>query len=222
MTLNFKYTFLNLNHTFNLTFFIINLTKRSTFDMISSFINEQQISTIILTKIYDLLINKINDKMNVKTNFFNDLKIVLFFNFNISLSINIIIRIQFIKIKIINFVNLSKITHHNLFNSQLFCYLQNNFCFSKSKTNQIRIKIKIRNKKTNKTLKNSLNLTKLKFFLLTITTKMSNLTKSLKKKTISIIILHRRKILFIINYRHITNRTTKTTSFILFRQKLLF
>ena len=224
LTLNFEYTFSNSNQTFNLTSFSINLTKKSTFDVISSLISEQQISTIMLTKIYDLSISKINDKMNVKTNFLNRLKIVLFLNLNIFLSIDITIRIQLIKIKIINFVNLSKITHHNVFNSQLFYRLQNNLYFSKSKASQIRIKIRIRNRKTNKTLKDLSNLTKSKSFLLTIMTKMSNLTKLFRmtKKTISIIILHRRRILSIMNHRHITIRTIRTMSFISFRQTLSF
>ena len=126
-----------------------------------NFIRVMKIETIVIVVL--IIVKSINliDKIVIVTIIYRSTT-SMFFNLNIFLQIDIIIRIQFIKIKIFNLVNLSKITHNNVLNSQLSCQLQDNYYFSKSKANQIRIKI--RNKRTSRTSKDFKNSMKLKSF----------------------------------------------------------
>ena len=101
---------------------------------------------------------------------------------------NITIRIQFIKIKIINIVNLSKILINKiliisnvLFNSQLFCRLQNNrYFFKKNALNSISILNSNRKSKSNIEKLDKSN--KIKVYLIELNDENTKFEKDFQKK----------------------------------------
>ena len=142
-----------------LRIFCIWLRTKKKYDKNS--IRVMKIETIVIVVLIIVKSISLIDKIVIVTIIYRSMTSMLF-NFNISLQIDIIIRIQFIRIKVLSLVNLSKITHNNVLNSQLSCQLQDNHYFSKSKASQIRIKI--RDKKTSRTSKNFKSSIRLKSF----------------------------------------------------------
>ena len=124
-------------------------------------IRVMKIETIVIVVLIIVKSISLIDKIVIVTIIYRSTTFMLF-SVNILLQIDIIIRIQLIKIRIFSLVNLLKITHNNVLNSQLSCQLQDNHYFSKSKANQIRIKI--RNRKTSRTSKDFKNSIRLRSF----------------------------------------------------------